>query len=435
MKRAVAILSLAALAACSGPSRVTPTAFLPLEAPRSTAHYRVLYNMSGRLGGGILWGGVAVDANGNVFGAAMQGGKTCPLPSTQPGCGVVFELERAGSEYRERILHLFVGPTDGVYPEASPTLLANGALVGTTIVGGTRKCRTCGTAYELMPHAGGGYSERVIHYFGHVGGSNPRYAPLTAAKNGVLYGVTPVGGPNRCGCGTVFALVPVASGYRVDVLHAFNGSDGAEPLGPLTIAGDGTLYGTAAAGGKTTCSVSGSGTGCGVIFSIARTASGYRERIVHAFAGPDGADPDGTLTVAANGAIYGTAEAGGGTGCRNHGCGIAYELVASSDAYSETILHRFRGGSDASIPRGGMVAGPNGSFYTFTDGGGHGGAIVALLPSNGKYVDRVVHVFGTGNDGSAPEAPLAVGADGTLYGTTLLGGKYGVGTVFAYTPR
>ena len=45
-----------------------------------------------------------------------------------------------------------------------------------------------------------------------------------------------------------------------------------------------------------------------------------------------------------------------------------------------------------------------------------------------KY--KVLHSFGAGNDGYAPEAPVAVDARGNIYGTTLVGGAYGLGTVF-----
>jgi uncharacterized repeat protein (TIGR03803 family) len=42
--------------------------------------------------------------------------------------------------------------------------------------------------------------------------------------------------------------------------------------------------------------------------------------------------------------------------------------------------------------------------------------------------------FGNGNDGGAPQAGLVTDTDGNLYGTTILGGVFGGGTVFELTP-
>ena len=46
----------------------------------------------------------------------------------------------------------------------------------------------------------------------------------------------------------------------------------------------------------------------------------------------------------------------------------------------------------------------------------------------------MLHSFGNGTDGSQPFASLIFDAAGNLYGTTFLGGTYGVGTVFELTP-
>ena len=49
-----------------------------------------------------------------------------------------------------------------------------------------------------------------------------------------------------------------------------------------------------------------------------------------------------------------------------------------------------------------------------------------------KGVETVLHSFGSGLDGAAPYAALAV-VSGKLYGTTTNGGKSGAGTAFSIT--
>jgi hypothetical protein len=432
VKRLLATLYVALLAGCNAPSISVPFAPATPNGVAVAIDYQVLYSMNGKAGGGVLWGGIAVDAAGNIFGASMKGGPPCTLPGDKYGCGVAFELVRSGSNYRERVLHDFGGPSDGIYPEAAPTLGAGGAIFGTTSVGGSEDCRSCGTAYELTLQAGK-YGERVIHYFGKELGSDLRYSSLVAGKDGALYGVAPIGGPSHCACGTVFKLEPAGTHYRGVLLHAFGGIDGSEPLGPLLVGNGGKIYGATYVGGGSTCNISGNG--CGVVFSIERTANGYKERILHVFGGgTDGADPDGQLIADSAGTIYGTTEDGGGPGCMGDGCGIVYSLTPSRAGYRETVLHRFQGGTGGSYARGGLVFGPNGMLFGTTGGGPQGGTIFEMVPSKHRYRTSIVHTFSGPNDGYAPESGLTVAPDGTIYGTTLLGGKYGVGTVFKFTP-
>jgi uncharacterized repeat protein (TIGR03803 family) len=65
------------------------------------------------------------------------------------------------------------------------------------------------------------------------------------------------------GCGVVFKLDP---GGKETVLHSFTGgADGANPQANLLLNEDGHLYGTASAGGNTSCNPP---SGCGVVFEI-----------------------------------------------------------------------------------------------------------------------------------------------------------------------
>jgi uncharacterized repeat protein (TIGR03803 family) len=59
------------------------------------------------------------------------------------------------------------------------------------------------------------------------------------------------------------------------------------------------------------------------------------------------------------GVLYGTTSAGGGSGCKGQGCGTVYKFTMSG---SETVLHRFTGGSDGMRPVA-RLAYANGAFY------------------------------------------------------------------------
>jgi uncharacterized repeat protein (TIGR03803 family) len=150
-------------------------------------------------------GGLVVDKHGNLYGTTVFGGGTgCGKGGTPPGCGAVFELKRAGTHYSERILHAFSGAPDGQYPYAG--LTAKGELYGTTSLGGTVSsvCGLgCGTIFSL---AKSGASYSVLHAFEASEGEQP-VAPLFA-KGSILYGTTSAGGSNACGCGSVFEFVP-----------------------------------------------------------------------------------------------------------------------------------------------------------------------------------------------------------------------------------
>src|ERR1022692_4795865 len=106
---------------------------------------------------------------------------------------------------------------------------------------------------------------------------------------------------------------------------------------------------------------------------------------------------------------------------------------------TETILYAFASGSAASNPTAPVVLGPNGVLYGTTSEGSGGrnyGTVFELMPpalAGGTWTENILYSFTGGADGSNPNE-LTLGADGTLYGTTFSGGANGQGTVFALTP-
>jgi uncharacterized repeat protein (TIGR03803 family) len=204
------------------------------------------------------------------------------------------------------------------------------------------------------------------------------------------------------------------------VLHSFgSGTDGSEPAG-LIQASDGDLYGVSAGGGTNNT---------GTVFTI--TPSGI-ETIVYSFGprtGIDGQAPNGPLLQGSDGNFYGVTE-GGGT----NGTGTVFRMSPSGAA---TILYSFGPitGADGQVPSAGLIQANDGNFYGTTIEGGtnHTGTIFQITPAG---AEKIVYSFGavTGTDGQSPTGGLIQAGDGNLYGTTVMGGANGTGTVFTITP-
>jgi uncharacterized repeat protein (TIGR03803 family) len=216
----------------------------------------------------------------------------------------------------------------------------------------------------------------VLHSFtGGSDGANP-YASLIADKQGALYGTTHVGGSS--GSGTVFKLTPPVNGqtaWKETVLYSFGGSDGAFPWAGLVADKQGALYGTTTAAGNAACD---GGYGCGTVFKLTPPVNGqtaWKETVLHTFAGGgDGATPFAGLIADQQGALYGTTEQGGSS---NYG--TVFKLTPPAKAqttWTETVLHSFSFSSsdlDGVYPTASLIAGEQGTLYGATPNGGSRG--------------------------------------------------------------
>jgi len=194
------------------------------------------------------------DALGNLYTTTFGGG---PGP-----VGTVVELTpHPGANWTEAVIDSFGGLHTARNPAAGLVSDATGNLYGTT-KGGGGHCN-CGTVFELTPQSGGGWAETRLFAFGNTSGAEPT-ASLIFDANGNLYGTATGSGAYQQG--TVFELMPAAGGtWTETVLHDFknDGTDGNQPRGGLVFDSSGNLYGTTGYGGNTACQL-----GCGTIFKI-----------------------------------------------------------------------------------------------------------------------------------------------------------------------
>jgi uncharacterized repeat protein (TIGR03803 family) len=160
------------------------------------------------------------------------------------------------------------------------------------------------------------------------------------------------------------------------------------------------------------------------------------------FSNQDGNQPQGTLILASDGNFYGTTYQGGNLNdCQLYGCGTVFRLIPPNVL---TTIYAFKGTTDGSKPRAGVIE-VNGVLYGTTSAGGgvngtEQGTIFSVNLDGSNF--KTLHTFTGGNDGGAPYAALLLGLDLNLYGTASQGGQgqnttcvpNGCGTIFSIAP-
>ena len=317
--------------------------------------FRTLVDFGGR-NGTEPFAALTLDAFGNLYGTTSAGGKA--------GTGTAFRLSGPGHRHLIRLAS-FTGD-NGANPLGGLAFYAPGQyhlfgpyyaghLFGTTSVGGANGN---GTVFELSgsDHA---VLTTIVSFTAGVNGARPG-STLVADAAGHLFGTTFTGGPGSYG--TVFEL----SGEHhqtLTTLAAFDGNNGANPVGGLTLDAAGNLYGTTSAGGP--------GYG-GTIFELA--SPGHRKLATLATFGnndPNGAVPQGTLLIDAAGNLYGTTNGGADEFGGGAYLGAVFKL--SADHKTMTPLHAFTGQDDGDIPQAGLTVDAAGNLYGTTTSGGAGG--------------------------------------------------------------
>jgi uncharacterized repeat protein (TIGR03803 family) len=263
---------------------------------------------------------------------------------------------------------------------------------------------------------------------------------------------------------TALAALPARSAPVLTTLAAFDGTNGASPIGDLIADTAGNFYGTTSLGHNvfkfdpTTAALTtlatidfGDGTApkAGLLAdaegNLYGTASPYPPvksgnifeldhvtKTVTAIASFDvlnttnGANPLGALIADAAGNLYGTTHDGG-----TNDLGTVFKLDPVTRTF--TRLASFTNQSGAH-PSGALLADAAGNLYGTTTGGiplGPFGTVFKLDP-----ITRTLTTLATFNtqNGVFPLGSLIADAAGNLYGVTSRGGQYDRGTVFKLNP-
>jgi uncharacterized repeat protein (TIGR03803 family) len=382
-------------------------------------------------------GGTLVrDAAGNLYGTTQYGGAA--------DLGVVFEYSAAGGY---RLLHSFLGGTDGASPYAGVILDTKGNLYGTTFAGGATNA---GVVYKIDTTG----TETILYTFtGGADGLNP-YAGVVMDEGGNLYGTTYSGGPSNAG--VVYKLD--SSGVET-VLYAFTGgTDGLNPYAGVVLDPQGNLYGTTTGGepvyGGVIYKVSQSGQEtviystklgalqAGVILdavgnlygsssSIFKISpSGQYTQLAQLNENADGGPVTSDLAMDASGNLYGTTTLTT-IGQELSPYGAIFEVSPGSLAVN--VLYRFTGikkgtsGPGDTMQNPGVVLDAAGNLYGATPDTGLGG-IVYELSAAGSFT--VLHGFAPAPGGSFPRGPVLRDARGNIYGAAGSGGPVNQGVLY-----
>ncbi len=335
-------------------------------------------------------------SDGNFYGTTAVGGAHFK--------GTVFKIDTTGSL---TTLHSFSGsPGDGAVPVAGLVQGSDGNFYGTTASGGAF---FQGTVFRMTPSG----AITVLHSFNSFSseGAVP-VAGLVQGSDGNFYGTTALGGQHFQG--TVFRIDATGN---LTTLHSFSGSpnDGSNPVAGLVQGSDGNFYGTTPSGGAHFQ---------GIVFRISQ---GGTHAVLHSFAGypAEGGVPFAALVQGSDGNFYGTTAVGGA-----HFKGTVFNIDAAG---SLTTLHSFNGSpEEGANPVAGLVQGSDGNFYGTTAlGGTHFRGTVFNIDATGSFT-TLDSFTGSPSEGALPFAGLVQGSDGNFYGTTVLGGAHGAGTVFTF---
>ena len=220
---------------------------------------------------------ITLDGSGNLFGTTEYGGSSG---------GKVFEIAK-GSSFLATVVSL----GSGAVPMAGVTFDSAGDLYGTIEYG--RPPGNYGSAFEI---AKGSNQLSIIPCAPTAGIETQGDLVLDVAGN--LYGTTESGGPNDAG--TIFEI-PSGS-MTITTLADFGPAGGFNPIGGMTIDAAGNLYGTAAYGGTGTFND-------GTVFELPKGSTTITT--LASFNGTNGANPRGDVTLDSSGNLYGTTYAGG----------------------------------------------------------------------------------------------------------------------------
>lgn len=372
-------------------------ALIAAAHPATAQTFTVLHSFTGGADGSNPTAGLAMDAAGNLYGTASTGGN---------GYGTVYKLTHRDGGWTFAPLYKFGGGTDGATPLAAVAIGSNGSLYGTTSSGGVTDCYGvgCGTVYNLTPpptvpkSALTPWNETVLYRFSGSDGGNPQYGTLTFDAAGNLYGTTLQGG--AFDAGTVYELTHSNGGWAQSILYSFTqGEDGGFPWSGVVFDRAGNLYGTTGSGGNPSCNFP----GCGVVYRLIPSGSGWAEQILQTFGG-DGYYPIGGVTFDSSGNLFGTT-----TGSPGQSGATVYE-ISSTTGYS--VIYTF---DYVAQPYNSLTIDASGNLYGTTSTAYGLGNVFKLSHSNGGWLYTSLHDFTGGADGAEPYGSVILDAQGHLW--------------------
>lgn len=163
----------------------------------------------------------------------------------------------------------------------------------------------------------------------------------------------------------------------------------------------------------------------GLLYSV--NPSTGKDSILFNFNAPNSVNPFGTLLQDTNGLLYGMTYAGG-----KYGDGTIYSYDPVKGTLNDTLFSFNNTNGANPYFNNCLILASNGSLYGMTYGGGKYGQGVLFSYNVALNTDTVLINFSGNANGSNPYGYLIQGSDGELYGMTEAGGSFNDGVIFRY---
>jgi uncharacterized repeat protein (TIGR03803 family) len=259
-----------------------------------------------------------------------------------------------------------------------------------------------------------GTDPKIVHWF--YSEPNDGISPvggMVELADGTIYGTTVGGGEAQSG--VIYRLRDDGSGFGV--IHSFGSiaGDAVSPAAGLVDGLDGRIYGSSARGGTE---------GSGAIFSLKYDGSDYR--VVRSFGDQtEGNMGPSELSLGTGGMLYGTFE-----GDDAQLFGSVFRVGRDGSAFN--VLHSFSSPEEGRYPRSGLWSDLSGTLYgtCFSGGPAQTGTLFSV-GSDGKDFEVKYSFSGGDPQGEQPRGQIVLSSEGTLFGTTTLGGVASSGVIYS----
>jgi uncharacterized repeat protein (TIGR03803 family) len=333
--------------------------------------------------------------------------------------------------------------SQGTTPTNSMIIGNDGNLYGTTWTGGSSDG---GTFYKVVP-SWNTPSYTVLHHFADGSVNNDGFlchGRLAKDNSGYIYGACEGGGTYSGGI--VYRMNP--SNGAVTILHQFGSvnNDGYFPYGGIAIdTATGNLYGTTWLGDGSSCT--GGGAQCGIIWKLAPSGGGWTYTVLHRFAGgSNGQEPVGGITLASDGKLYGIAHTASSIpdiiyryNLSTNTYTVLYTMPSSTGGAEESGLTQI----PTSFTSGGKLEFWGTNYFGGANGVGSIYKLSETSAGSGSFNYSTMHSFNNASgggyyEGYNPWSSLifstnlnsALDGSGMLYGTTIHGGPSLGGTLY-----
>lgn len=219
------------------------------------------------------------------------------------------------------------------------------------------------------------------------------------------------------GAGLIYKHANDGSGFTV--LHHFMGNQARNPNGRLTLASDGMLYGVCANGSNSSNLNKG-----GAIYRINTDGSGFQ--IIKEFNLGTGTicTPVGGFVEGSGGELYGITQ-----DTYNLGYSAASIYRINKDGTNFSILRTLNPSTEGNTPYESLVLAGNYLYGTCISGVGNGTAF--RIQTDGTNFQVLNNFSSFGSPVAIPLSGLIIASNGRLYGTTLYGGTFNRGTIYS----